>query len=147
VTGRFVSEDQKHDGINWFEYVHSAPTMRVDYSGHFLALIEFILGVLIVCAFVGGFKLGEEAGERGRRGMAEWGDGDSAGALCGGVMAAIYTGKWKIGIMDAICESLGIEAAVGLGAFMAGFGCLVLIFAMGYMAGFRIGVDRTSGDL
>src|SRR5579872_3812535 len=36
AVGRFISEDQKHDGGNWFEYARSAPTTRVDRTGHFV---------------------------------------------------------------------------------------------------------------
>jgi RHS repeat-associated protein len=32
-TGRFVSEDPKGDGINWFVYCYNDPTERVDITG------------------------------------------------------------------------------------------------------------------
>ncbi|MDX1932562.1 MAG: RHS repeat-associated core domain-containing protein [Capsulimonadales bacterium] len=58
TTGRFVSEDPKRDGINWFAYCDNDPVNRVDSDGK--GWIRYIAGDPLVSVFWAGLIFSPE---------------------------------------------------------------------------------------
>jgi RHS repeat-associated protein len=110
MTGRFISEDPKRDGSNWFIYAANAPTSFADFSGTNPFLIAFLLGFIVAA-------LADAVFQFGTKGEVDWLEVLAVGAG-GGVLAA--GGVLIAGILAATSAATGVSvAAITLGAVSA----------------------------
>jgi hypothetical protein len=136
AVGRFISEDQEHDGSNWFDYARSAPTEKVDRNGH--SVLGFVFAIIIGLALVSGIEFGLEAGRSEAMGVQ-----NPALLEISSVLGGVFGGNIDIDTLGPLARMLGWAGEVpGLGAL---FGACVVTagaaFAVGFMVGFFVGVD------
>lgn len=125
VTGRFISQDQKKDGVNWFTYCGNDPTNSVDPTGHefIAAIIGGIFG--FVFTLISNYILGKRGMELFASALAT-GIGGAVGGLFANPMIAGFVSAFVGSLLGDLFSgglgALNFKKALAAGAVGGGFG-------------------------
>jgi len=137
TTGRFVSEDTQHDGVNWFAYCEDSPTNMIDENGK--SAVEALFGLAGALMLMGVYAAESEAflflGFMWAIciGVSAWAIismhiqmDTSTALLIGTMIVGLATGFTAVGLAGGIAKgTLGLNRAE-IGAFYKGYACMLV---------------------